>query len=263
MVNKNKEEYLFIFIFVLLTIFSTSPFFQDGLIKGHDLSFHLTRIESLKDSFLQGVFFPKINTLFLNGYGYAVDLFYPNLFLYIAAIFSLVFSLMFFIVIILFLSIFLPSLLLFDNMKVITADKLYNLDAVGIGMGKEYLPFPTSVKRIEERGNKITSNRNSVIIKNIEKIGVNLSFNYHSPLKAKITLPIIFYKGYSATVIKGDQKQKIKLYPGDNNLITTEIIGDGQFKLEYSGTFVQYVSNFLSLITFVICIFIYFFQGNK
>lgn len=68
-----------------LIIFSTYPLFTDYLTEGHDLLFHLLRIEGIKDGLLSGQFPVKIQPTQLNGYGYAASVFYGDLFLYIPA----------------------------------------------------------------------------------------------------------------------------------------------------------------------------------
>lgn len=73
-----------------LIIFSTYPIFTDYLTEGHDLLFHLLRIEGIKDGLLSGQFPVKIQPTQLNGYGYAASVFYGDLFLYIPAIFRII-----------------------------------------------------------------------------------------------------------------------------------------------------------------------------
>lgn len=67
-------------------IFASFPLFTDYLTEGHDLLFHLLRIEGLKDGLLSGQFPVKIQPTQLNGYGYAASVFYGDLFLYIPAL---------------------------------------------------------------------------------------------------------------------------------------------------------------------------------
>jgi len=62
------------------------PLLNRGCIQGHDVGYHLLRIESLKNGIQMGKPFLKINTLFLNDSGYASSMFYPDLMLYFPAI---------------------------------------------------------------------------------------------------------------------------------------------------------------------------------
>ena len=54
-------------------IFSSLPLFVTFMIKGHDVLFHLARIESIKDAMLAGEFPIKIYSDWLCGNGYALD----------------------------------------------------------------------------------------------------------------------------------------------------------------------------------------------
>lgn len=67
-------------------IFSSMPLFTDFLNEGHDITFHLLRIEGIKDGLMSGQFPVKLQPTQLSGYGYAVSVFYGDLFLYIPAI---------------------------------------------------------------------------------------------------------------------------------------------------------------------------------
>lgn len=87
--NKIKELW-FLPTFLFLSLISIFPYLsQDVLRIGHDLGTHLVRIEGIKDTLLHGKLLVNINTEYLYGYGYAIDLFYPNLMLYIPAVFRI------------------------------------------------------------------------------------------------------------------------------------------------------------------------------
>ena len=65
---------------------SSLALFVPYLVEGHDIRFHLLRIEGIKDSILTGQLPAKIQPNWLNGNGYAVSVFYGDLFLYIPAL---------------------------------------------------------------------------------------------------------------------------------------------------------------------------------
>nr|MCR4696067.1 hypothetical protein [Lachnospiraceae bacterium] len=76
---------------VILIIFSTTivlslPLMLNYLLDGHDLSFHLMRIEGIKQSILDGRFPARMDMYALEGQGYADPIYYPYLFLYIPAL---------------------------------------------------------------------------------------------------------------------------------------------------------------------------------
>lgn len=75
-----------IFWLTLITLASSYPLFTDYLIQGHDLQFHLTRIEGIAQGLQQGSFPVKIHPFWANDYGYAVGVFYGDALLYFPAI---------------------------------------------------------------------------------------------------------------------------------------------------------------------------------
>lgn len=84
-----QKKYIFAGLSAI-TLFVCYPLYVDYLIVGHDLIFHLTRIEGIKDGFLNGQFPVRINSAFYNGYGYANPILYGEIFLYIPAFLRLI-----------------------------------------------------------------------------------------------------------------------------------------------------------------------------
>ncbi len=78
----NKRNRIMFLVF--LALLSSASIFTTTLKYGHDLLFHLSRIKGIKESF-EIELFPCIYSNYLNGYGYANPLFYPDIFLYIPA----------------------------------------------------------------------------------------------------------------------------------------------------------------------------------
>ncbi len=83
---QNRENRISLIFFVITMIVATSPLISRYCINGHDLDYHLLRIESLKEAILIGRPFLKVNTLFYGGAGYASTLFYSDLFMHIPAL---------------------------------------------------------------------------------------------------------------------------------------------------------------------------------
>lgn len=71
---------------ILLCFMSSFLSFYAWTIKGHDLGFHLARIQGVAEGLMEGQFPVRINTVFLNGYGYADTVMYGNLLLYVPAL---------------------------------------------------------------------------------------------------------------------------------------------------------------------------------
>lgn len=74
----------------LITIFACVPLFVNYLTSGHDLTFHLMRIEGLAEGLKQGQFPVKMQPLWLNDYGYPVSIMYGDLFLYFPALLRII-----------------------------------------------------------------------------------------------------------------------------------------------------------------------------
>ncbi|MCR4684023.1 MAG: hypothetical protein K5649_01005 [Lachnospiraceae bacterium] len=83
---KEQENRIAAFVFVVVLLVVCSPLITKLCINGHDLEYHLLRIESLKEGILMGRPFAKINVLFFGGAGYASSLFYPDFLLYIPGV---------------------------------------------------------------------------------------------------------------------------------------------------------------------------------
>lgn len=65
------------------------PLYTDYLTVGHDLPFHLMRIEGIAEGLRAGTFPVKIHPLWAKGHGYAVGIFYGNALLYFPALLRL------------------------------------------------------------------------------------------------------------------------------------------------------------------------------
>lgn len=84
---KVGEEEKRIFRALLAIVFIGSiPLMMNYLISGHDLQFHLMRIEGIKSGIQSRTFPVKIQPDWLSGHGYASSVFYGDVFLYIPAI---------------------------------------------------------------------------------------------------------------------------------------------------------------------------------
>ena len=71
---------------IALGLFSSYPLYTFYLQYGHDLLFHLFRIDGIADGLQSGQFPVRLYGNDLNGYGYGVSMFYPELFLYVPAL---------------------------------------------------------------------------------------------------------------------------------------------------------------------------------
>ena len=83
---KNKKYTVGYLIIILI---ASIPLMNDYLFRGHDIYFHLMRIEGLAQGLKTGNFPVRIQPAWYDGYGYAVSVFYSDLFLYPVAILRL------------------------------------------------------------------------------------------------------------------------------------------------------------------------------
>lgn len=83
-----KKNWIFI-ILVLLVIINSAWLVFDGLPYQHDIGFHYSRMISLANTIKNGDFLALIHDTFF-GYGYALGIFYGNLFFYIPALFYII-----------------------------------------------------------------------------------------------------------------------------------------------------------------------------
>lgn len=72
--------------FTLIVFFASLPLCNPYLFNGHDVPFHLLRIEGIRDGIQSGHFPVRMQPNWLNGYGYGVSLFYGDILLYFPAI---------------------------------------------------------------------------------------------------------------------------------------------------------------------------------
>ena len=80
------------FLFVLITgaaVVASYPLFTSYVQYGHDINFHLWRIEGIKDGLLSGQFPVRVHPTHNNGYGYITASVYGELFLYLPAVLRL------------------------------------------------------------------------------------------------------------------------------------------------------------------------------
>ncbi|MBQ6574601.1 MAG: hypothetical protein IJL90_00690, partial [Lachnospiraceae bacterium] len=83
---EKRENLIAAALFVITIIIASAPLISRYCINGHDIEYHLLRIESLKEGILTGHPFSKVNSLFFGGAGYASSMFYSDLFMHIPAL---------------------------------------------------------------------------------------------------------------------------------------------------------------------------------
>lgn len=72
-----------------ITVFASLPLMVGGIHRGHDIGFHLLRIEGIAEELRRLQFPVRMQSLWMDGYGYPVSIYYGDLLLYIPAVFRL------------------------------------------------------------------------------------------------------------------------------------------------------------------------------
>ena len=80
--SKDGSAGFFFAVSLIALIIACLPLFTVNCIQGHDIDYHLLRIEALKTGILNGLPFLRVNMLFFGGEGYASSMFYPDFLLY-------------------------------------------------------------------------------------------------------------------------------------------------------------------------------------
>lgn len=83
-ISDESKDYIKVLVFLIFI--SSIPLLAGYLFRTHDLRFHLTRIEGLKEGLLNGMFPVRVQPYWLSGHGYATSIFYGDIFLYIPAV---------------------------------------------------------------------------------------------------------------------------------------------------------------------------------
>lgn len=81
-----KEKYTMPLLLTLIGLLASLPIMNDLLKNGHDLTFHLARIEGTYQAMSAGIFPVRVNPHQMEGFGNLTGAMYPQLFLYFAAL---------------------------------------------------------------------------------------------------------------------------------------------------------------------------------
>lgn len=120
--KKLNNRWIIISLLILTTIISTIFLMDKGILKGHDIEYHLSRIKGISECLQNGDIKALIHNGF-NEYGYPNGLFYSNLFLYFPALLCLFgLNIITSYKIFLFVCTFFTSLTMYYCIKKITND---------------------------------------------------------------------------------------------------------------------------------------------
>lgn len=83
--EKKERRHVVIFGIGVIAFLASIPYLYDGMISGADLTYHLQRIEGVKDGLLTGQFPVRLEPRWVFDHGYVNGIFYCNLLLYFPA----------------------------------------------------------------------------------------------------------------------------------------------------------------------------------
>ena len=139
----------------------------------------------------------------------------------------------------------------------------YNLDDLEI-VGAEYLPsiIPSTetediryrIQFIVDRGQSIETVDTTSIIFNMERNNAKLKFDIKTQQQDKIVLPLIYYKGYKATL----DGKNISVAQSKKGLVEITVPKSGKAQVWFNGTFIQWFSLILSAVS-LLGLFIYLY----
>lgn len=116
------------FLILICVIVASLPLFMNYLINGHDLEFHLIRIEGIYNGIKNEIFPVKIQDYWFNGYGYPVGVFYGDWLLYIPVLFRFLgFSIQASYQLFVFIINFLTAVVAYCSFK-----RLFNDEKIGV-----------------------------------------------------------------------------------------------------------------------------------
>ena len=130
--------------------------------------------------------------------------------------------------------------------------KYYERNFNSVGQG-EYLPY--EVKSLYDK-------RNDDINCRYEKNGYYVDLS-NKEKNCKIELPILFYKGYKAYILKDNEYIEIDFSKSENGFIEVNHDDGDIYKIVYEGTAIQKISKYASLVSIVCIIFIAIKIKNK
>lgn len=76
-------------LLVGIALLPSLPLLVQGIHSGHDVAFHLMRIEGIAQELQRGVFPVRLSSLWMDGYGYPVSIYYGDFLLYLPALLRL------------------------------------------------------------------------------------------------------------------------------------------------------------------------------
>lgn len=143
-----------------------------------------------------------------------------------------------------------------------------NLEISHFSVNRDYLPYKALIKQfdyLEDREDRIYILSGAAYISNEQKYGLSMSCQLENVTKdTQLELPYFFYPGYTVILETEGSQIQLPTYESDNGFLTIQIgegIQRGNLIVEYTGTTLEKVSYFISLLGVIG--FIYYVYKEK
>lgn len=127
--------------------------------------------------------------------------------------------------------------------------------------GMEYIPEKVpSVEFLSLRGDSIGKINPQTTVSSLDRDAGKTAFTVNAQSVEMLELPLIYYKGYSATL----DKKGVEVSESNNGLVQISVPQSGKIEVYYGGTFVQKASWFISILSILaLCVYIVRNGRNK
>ena len=160
-------------------------------------------------------------------------------------------------------SIFLSSWNIFNYAKYgivnLPERSLSNNYFLGYADNLEYLPITLTTTSIEKRGEIIKKENTDTSINKIKRNRGKIEFNVNPISKDVLELPLTYYKGYTATI----NNANIEVTKSKNGFVEIPVNQSGKVTVEFTGTFLQKYSIYITLISIILLSIYIIIQNRK
>ncbi|WP_255495445.1 hypothetical protein [Dysgonomonas sp. 521] len=127
--------------------------------------------------------------------------------------------------------------------------------------GMEYLPDKVpDMKYIHQRGDSVKAQNDTIVISDFTRAKGLTGFNISINTKDSLELPLIYYKGYAATL----NGQEIPVTQSSHGLVQVPVDQSGRVEAWYKGTLIQKLGFYTTILTiFALCAYIFLKNRKK
>lgn len=160
---------------------------------------------------------------------------------------------------------------IFKNLQVrragvMTYEEMTSVDSKALGTSKEYLPV-----KAKENYNYLSSRNHDILVVSgdadisIEKDNTpTLEFSINMPSKTIVEIPRLFYYGYNIQLKASSGNTKnLSYYENENGFIEFEVPESGEVLIKYSGSLLNKVASFVSVLTILLLVVFQFISFHK